>query len=81
LPNKIPRRIIGRRTQFYEHFKLNEWKGEAQHNKNYDNEIITTLPKKWIKNHKEYKSDTTTHHKGRQFESRECSTKFGKRQK
>ncbi len=28
-------------------------KGEAQHNKNYDNKIITALPKKWIRDHKQ----------------------------
>jgi hypothetical protein len=52
LPNAIPRRIIGERMQIYEWFKFNEWKGEMQHNKNYDMEIITPLPKKWISNHK-----------------------------
>jgi hypothetical protein len=62
LLNKIPRRIIGRRIQFYERFKFNEWKGEAQHNKNYNNKIIIALPKKWIRDHKQQKSDMTTHY-------------------
>ncbi len=57
LLNGIPRRIIGRRTQIYERFKLNKRKGEAKHNKNYDGEIITTLPKNWIRDHKHQKSD------------------------
>jgi hypothetical protein len=61
MPNEIPRRIIGK-TQFYECFKFNEQKGEAQHNKNYDGEIITSLSKKWIKDHKQQKSDTTIHY-------------------
>ncbi len=43
LLNGIPRRIIGKRMQIYERFKLNKWKGEAQHNKNYNGKIITTL--------------------------------------
>jgi hypothetical protein len=43
LPNGIPRRIIGKRMQIYEHFRFNEWKSERQDNKNYDNELITTL--------------------------------------
>jgi hypothetical protein len=43
LLNGIPRRIIGKRMQIYERFKLNKWKGEAQHNKNYDGKILTTL--------------------------------------
>ncbi len=60
LPNAIPRRIIGGRTQIYECFKFNERKGEAQHNKNYNGEIITTLPKKWIKDYKQQKCDMTT---------------------
>jgi hypothetical protein len=38
--------------QIYEWFKFNEWKGEVQHNKNYDMEIITPLPKKWSNNHR-----------------------------
>jgi hypothetical protein len=62
LPNTIPRKIIGGRTQIYECFKFNERKGEAQHNKNYNGEIITTLPKKWIKDHKKQKCDMTTHY-------------------
>jgi len=52
LPNQIPRRIIGRRRHFYKRFKFNEHRGEAQHNKNYDNKIIIALPKKWIRDHK-----------------------------
>jgi hypothetical protein len=48
--------------QIYERFKLNKRKGEAKHNKNYNGEIITTLPKKWIRDHKHPKSDTTTHY-------------------
>ncbi len=62
LLNGIPRRIIGERTQIYERFKLNEQKGEAKHNKNYDGEIITSLPKKWIRDHEHQKCVTTTHH-------------------
>jgi hypothetical protein len=53
LPNGIPRRIIGRRMQIYEHFKLNKRKGEGEHDKNYDGKFITALPKKWIKDHKQ----------------------------
>jgi predicted double-glycine peptidase len=62
LPNEIPRRIIGERTQFSEHFKFNKRKGEAQHNKNYGNKIIIAIPKKWIRDHKQPKSDMTTHY-------------------
>jgi hypothetical protein len=58
MPNEILRRIIGRRTRhFYESFKFNKCRGEAQHNKNYDNEIITTLLKKLIRDHKQQKND------------------------
>ncbi len=49
LPNGVPRRIIDKMMQIYERFKLNEQKGEAQHNKNHGGKVITTLPKKWIK--------------------------------
>jgi hypothetical protein len=62
LPNAIPRRIIGRRMQIYEHFKFNKRKGEARYNKNYNGEIITIIRKKWIRDHKQQKSDTTTHY-------------------
>ncbi len=31
-----------------------------QHNNNYSNKIITTLPKKWIRDHKQQKDDMTT---------------------
>ncbi len=62
LLNGIPRRIIGGRTQIYERFKLNEQKGEAEHNKNYNGEIITSLPKKWIRDHEHQKCVTTTHY-------------------
>jgi hypothetical protein len=62
LPKEIPRKIIGRRMQFYERFKFNELRGEAQHNKNYSSTNITTLPKKWVKDHKQHISDTTTHY-------------------
>ncbi len=62
LPNGIPKRIIRKMMQIYERFKLNKQKGEAQHNKNYGNEIITALPKKWIKVHKHPKNDTTIHY-------------------
>jgi hypothetical protein len=63
MPNEIPRKKIGRmRMQFYERFKFNEHKGEAQHNKNYGSAIITTLPKKWIRDHKQHISDTTIHY-------------------
>ncbi len=62
LPNVIPKRIIEKMMQIYEHFKLNEQKGEAQHNKNYGGEIITALPKKWIRVHKHLKNDTIIHY-------------------
>jgi hypothetical protein len=62
LPNGIPRRIIGGRMQIYEHFRFNKRKSERQHNKNYDSEIITSLPKKWITDNKRKKSDTCTHY-------------------
>jgi hypothetical protein len=52
LPNAILKIIIGERMQIYEWFKFNERKGEVQHNKNYDGEIITPLPKKCISDHK-----------------------------
>lgn len=38
--------------QIYERFKFNERKGETQHNKKYGSKIITTLTKKWIRDHK-----------------------------
>jgi hypothetical protein len=54
LPNEIPRRIVDKkRTHFYEHYKFNERRGEAQRNKNNSGKIITTLPKKWIRDHKQ----------------------------
>jgi hypothetical protein len=54
LPKEIPRRIIGRRRRhFYECFKFNECRSETQHNKNYGGKIITTPPKKWIRDHKQ----------------------------
>jgi hypothetical protein len=63
LPNEKPKRIIsGRRTHSYERFKFNERKSEAQHDNNYNNEIITSLPKKWIRDHKQQKSDMTIHY-------------------
>jgi hypothetical protein len=52
LPNGTLRKIIGERMQIYERFKLNEQKGEAQHNKNYGGKSITTLLKMWIRDHK-----------------------------
>jgi hypothetical protein len=53
LPNEIPRRIIDRkRMHFYECYKFNEHTAETQHNKNYRGKIITTLPKKKIRDHK-----------------------------
>ncbi len=63
LPNEKPKKIIsGRRTHSYECFKFNECRSKAQHDKNYNNEIITSLPKKWIRDHKQQKSDTTIHY-------------------
>ncbi len=55
LPNGIPRKITGKRTQIYECFKLNKWKGEVEHNTNYSGKTIITLFKKWIKDHKHQK--------------------------
>ncbi len=60
LPNIIPRRIIGERTQFYQQFKLIEQKVELHHNKNYGREIIIPLPKKWINDHKHQIGDMNT---------------------
>jgi hypothetical protein len=60
LPNTIPRRIIGKMTQFYQWFKFNKWKAKLHHNKNYGGEIITPLPKKWINNHKYQIGDMNT---------------------
>ncbi len=51
MPNTIPRRIIGKRTQFDQWFKFNEWKAKLHHNKNYGVEIIAPLLKKWINDH------------------------------
>jgi len=62
LPNEKPRRLISKRIHSYESFKFNECRSEAQHNKNYNGEIITSLPKKWIRDHKQHKSDTTIHY-------------------
>jgi len=62
LPSTIPRKIIGGRTQFYQWFKFNKQKVELHHNKNYGGEIITSLPKKWINNHKHQIGDKTTHY-------------------
>jgi hypothetical protein len=57
MPNERLRKIIGkRRRHFYESFKFNKCRGETQHNTNY-NKIITTLLKKWIKDHKQQKND------------------------
>jgi hypothetical protein len=43
-------------------FQIQWWKGEAQHNKNYDDKTITTLPKEWIRFHNQHENDTTTHY-------------------
>ncbi len=48
--------------QIYQWFKFNEQKVESHHIKNYNGEIITPLPKKWINNHKHQTCDTTTHY-------------------
>jgi hypothetical protein len=39
--------------QIYKCFKFNKQKGQAQHNKNYDGEIITPSPKKWNSDHRQ----------------------------
>ncbi len=62
LSNGIPRKITNERMEIYEHFKLNKWRGEAQHSKNYNDKIIIASPKKWIRNHKHQKNEMTIHY-------------------